>query len=386
MVLKLTAGWAVAAVVVVVVSAVARGEVESMPRSAHWVIRSSSLEKTLGFLTTVLDMRVLRHEENPEACPITCNGNYATAWSKTMVGYATEDQAYALEVTYNYGVHEYRVGTGLRSFSLVAQNISRSLDLAASLGFLAKRREDGSGVVVGPDNYRFVLREDQATRKEPFLQVDLAVSDLDASTSFYTQVLRMSLMDRNNQGWALVGYPGSNQVPLKLNSLGRDRVPRVEDWEGRHAVSVPAEQLQAIYQTVKSTRPELIVHTMMELKEVLGILFIAIIKDPDGFEICLVSSETFDKAVLEADDFVGPDWEYRKEFVASQLDTTASHDRPKFESFSAALAFVSQRLARPTEMSRENRHFFFLGFVGGLAATLTLLDALARHRKRLTLS
>jgi hypothetical protein len=43
----------------------------------------------------------------------------------------------------------------------------------------------------------------------------------------------------------------------------------------------------------------------------LGTLFIAIVKDLDGFEICLVSSETFDKAVLAAADFKGPDYGLR---------------------------------------------------------------------------
>ena len=53
----------------------------------------------------------------------------------------------------------------------------------------------------------------------------------------------------------------------------------------------------------------------MELEEQLGTLFIAIIKDPDGFELCLVSSETFDKAVAAAADFKEPDWAAREVLV-----------------------------------------------------------------------
>jgi catechol 2,3-dioxygenase-like lactoylglutathione lyase family enzyme len=78
--------------------ALASAGTSDFPRSAHWVIRTSDLEKTLNFTSSVLGMRVLRHEENDKPCPITCNGDSPTAWSKTMVGYATEDQAYALEV------------------------------------------------------------------------------------------------------------------------------------------------------------------------------------------------------------------------------------------------------------------------------------------------
>ena len=61
---------------------------------------------------------MLRHEENPAACPITCNGDYPVPWSKTMVGSKPENEAYALEITYNYGVEGYSRGTGLSSFEV----------------------------------------------------------------------------------------------------------------------------------------------------------------------------------------------------------------------------------------------------------------------------
>ena len=60
-------------------------------RSAHWVLRVTDLERSLAFYASVFGMAVIRHEENAAACPITCNGDYATPWSKTMVGYAADD-------------------------------------------------------------------------------------------------------------------------------------------------------------------------------------------------------------------------------------------------------------------------------------------------------
>ena len=71
---------------------------------------------TTTFATEVLGMKVLRHEENAEPCPLTCNGVYDTPWSKTMVGYGPEDESYALELTYNYGIDDYEVGNGLDRF------------------------------------------------------------------------------------------------------------------------------------------------------------------------------------------------------------------------------------------------------------------------------
>ena len=56
---------------------------------------------------------------------------------------------------------------------------------------------------------------------------------------------------------------------------------------------------------------------MKELPETLGTLTIAIVRDLDGYEICLVSSETYDKAVLAVGDGVGPDWARRDALAAT---------------------------------------------------------------------
>jgi hypothetical protein len=40
-----------------------------------------------------------------------------------MVGYETEDKAYCFEVTYNYGVESYAVGTGLASFTIAVDDV-----------------------------------------------------------------------------------------------------------------------------------------------------------------------------------------------------------------------------------------------------------------------
>ena len=86
--------------------------------AAHYVIRTSNLKETLAFTSEVLGLSVLRHEENPTACPITCNGDYPVPWSKTMVGTKPENEAYALEITYNYGVDGYSKGNLLSSIEV----------------------------------------------------------------------------------------------------------------------------------------------------------------------------------------------------------------------------------------------------------------------------
>lgn len=59
-------------------------------------------------------MRVLRHEEFEKGCEAACNGRYDGHWSKTMIGYGSEDEHFVLELTYNYGVEDYRRGNEFR--------------------------------------------------------------------------------------------------------------------------------------------------------------------------------------------------------------------------------------------------------------------------------
>lgn len=83
-------------------------------RSLHWVYKVGNLQNTVEFYTGVLGLYTLRHEEFSSGCEATCNGPYAGAWSKTMIGTGPETERFALELTYNYGVNSYRKGNDLR--------------------------------------------------------------------------------------------------------------------------------------------------------------------------------------------------------------------------------------------------------------------------------
>ena len=107
-------------------------------RVLHWVIRVTSLEDTVSFATDVMGMKVLRHEENDEPCPLTCNGLYDTPWSKTMVGYGPEDTNYALELTYNYGITSYARGEGLKRFVFSIEGAAVVLERARARGLIVE--------------------------------------------------------------------------------------------------------------------------------------------------------------------------------------------------------------------------------------------------------
>jgi lactoylglutathione lyase len=65
------------------------------------MLRVGDLERSLDFYTKVLGMRLLRRQDYPE-------GKFTLAF----VGYAEESQTAVLELTYNWGVDKYELGSG----------------------------------------------------------------------------------------------------------------------------------------------------------------------------------------------------------------------------------------------------------------------------------
>ena len=282
----------------------------SAERALHWVIRVSSLEETLAFTTDVLNMTVLRHEENAEPCPLTCNGVFDTPWSKTMVGYGPEDSHYALELTYNYGIAAYERGAGLQRFVIRMENPFGALDAARAKGYAVDQ-----SIVTGPDGYMYELVQGGRVQQE-FDAVVLKAADPAALAAWYARMIGMT-SEPLAHGAHRVGFKTSGMNDFSngfvIEPTADGGAPRIEQWEGRNAIALPETTLRAINERIKAEAPSLIIHEMRELHEKLGTLFIVILRDVAGYEVCLVSIETFDPSVREATNYVGPDWGARKE-------------------------------------------------------------------------
>jgi len=69
-------------------------------RILHTMLRVSDLNRSVSFYTRVLKMRVLRTFDNPE-----------DKFSLTFLGYGDESETCVLELTYNYGVDKYDLGS-----------------------------------------------------------------------------------------------------------------------------------------------------------------------------------------------------------------------------------------------------------------------------------
>lgn len=66
----------------------------------HTMLRVGNLERSIDFYTNVLGMKLLRTSDNPEY-----------KYTLAFLGYASNPEQAEIELTYNYGVEEYDMGT-----------------------------------------------------------------------------------------------------------------------------------------------------------------------------------------------------------------------------------------------------------------------------------
>ena len=91
-------------------------------RLLHTMLRVSDLERSLGFYTNVLDMRVLRRKDYPD-------GRFTLAF----VGYQDESEGAVLELTHNWDTDHYELGT---AYGHIAVEVD---DAAAACARVAER-------------------------------------------------------------------------------------------------------------------------------------------------------------------------------------------------------------------------------------------------------
>ena len=128
-------------------------------RVLHTMLRVGDLERSIRFYTEVLGMRLLRQHDYPD-------GKFTLAF----VGYGPESEQAVIELTYNYGVDRYDLGSG---FGHVALEVD---DAAAACAGIRQRggrvvREAGPmkhgstiiAFVEDPDSYRIELIQKKAS-------------------------------------------------------------------------------------------------------------------------------------------------------------------------------------------------------------------------------
>ncbi|KAK2996700.1 hypothetical protein RJ639_022847 [Escallonia herrerae] len=186
-------------------------------RMLHVVYCVGDLDKTIKFCTECLGMKLLRKRDIPEERN-----------SNAFVGYGSEDSHFAMELTYNYGVDKYNIGTGFGHFGVAVEDVAKTVDLVKAKGGKVTREPgpaNGSSTVTAsledPTGYKYELLERGPTL-EPLCQVMLRVGDLDRSISFYKRAFGMELLrirdsPENKYTVAMMGYgPEDKNAVLEL--------------------------------------------------------------------------------------------------------------------------------------------------------------------------
>lgn len=86
-------------------------------RMLHTMIRVGDLDRSIAFYTDVLGMKLLRRKDYPE-------GKFTLAF----VGYGDEQHNSVIELTYNWGVEQYELGSGFGHIALEVDDVYQATE------------------------------------------------------------------------------------------------------------------------------------------------------------------------------------------------------------------------------------------------------------------
>jgi len=122
-------------------------------RLLHTMLRVGDLQRSIDFYTKVLGMKLLRTSENTEY-----------KYSLAFVGYGNNPDHAEIELTYNWGVDKYEMGTAYGHIALSAEDIYKTCEQVRAAGGNITREPGpvlgGSTVIAfitDPDGYKVEL-------------------------------------------------------------------------------------------------------------------------------------------------------------------------------------------------------------------------------------
>lgn len=92
-------------------------------RMLHTMLRVGDLKRSIDFYTGVLGMRELRRKDYPE-------GEFTLAF----LGYEEESEATVLELTHNWGVDSYDLGSGYGHIAIEVDDVYAACDRMRDAG------------------------------------------------------------------------------------------------------------------------------------------------------------------------------------------------------------------------------------------------------------
>lgn len=124
-------------------------------RLLHTMLRVGDLQKSIDFYTRVMGMQLLRTTDRPEQ-----------QYSLAFVGYGGNPGQAEIELTYNYGVERYELGTAFGHVAIAVDDAAATCARVKAAGGTVTREagpvKGGSTVIAfvqDPDGYKLELIE-----------------------------------------------------------------------------------------------------------------------------------------------------------------------------------------------------------------------------------
>ncbi|XP_054168237.1 glyoxalase domain-containing protein 4-like [Oppia nitens] len=255
----------------------------STRRALHYVLKIGNRFKNIDFFTDILKMKVLRHEEFTDGCKASCNGPYDGKWSKTMIGFGPEDNHFVLELTYNYGISDYKLGNDLNAITIESNSL---IDNIKSKKY--EFTEDNEIIsILSPDGYKFLVMATSDDTSDRITSVSLSSSSLSRSVDYWHNLLNMKKYEVTDQT-ALLSF---NDSECKLELIDIKQEVNHEKAFGRIAFSCSEEQLPDIESRMKSENQTILTPLVSLDTPGKATVQVVILADPDGHEICFVGND-----------------------------------------------------------------------------------------------
>ncbi|MGC9561273.1 lactoylglutathione lyase [Brachymonas sp.] len=124
-------------------------------RILHTMLRVGNLQRSIDFYTGVLGMHLLRTSDNPEY-----------RYTLAFLGYEANPAQAELELTYNYGVEQYDLGSAYGHIAIGVPDARAAVERIRAAGGTVTREagpvKGGSTVIAfveDPDGYKIELIE-----------------------------------------------------------------------------------------------------------------------------------------------------------------------------------------------------------------------------------
>jgi lactoylglutathione lyase len=126
-------------------------------RILHTMLRVGDMARSVKFYTEVLGMKLLHTTERPEQ-----------KYSLAFVGYDDEERSAVIELTYNYGVDRYELGTAFGHVALAMPDVKAACEKVRRAGGKVTREagpvKGGTSIIAfveDPDGYKieFIQRK-----------------------------------------------------------------------------------------------------------------------------------------------------------------------------------------------------------------------------------